>query len=105
MDTQLKKGVLELCVLSILFKSDCYGYELVEKISKNIKITEGTIYPILKRLVEKEYFTTYLKESKEGPPRKYYKLTELGISRKKELEQSWYMFVKKVNATIQEDRE
>jgi transcriptional regulator, PadR family len=78
MNTQFKKGVLELCVLSIVDKRDCYGYELVDVISKNIEISDGTIYPILRRLTQEGYFTTYLKESSDGPPRKYYKLTELG---------------------------
>ena len=50
MNVQLKKGVLELCVLSVLSEKDCYGYELVNEISKNIKISDGTIYPILRKI-------------------------------------------------------
>ena len=50
MNAQFKKGVLELCVLATLDKKDCYGYEMVYEISKNISISEGTIYPLLKRL-------------------------------------------------------
>lgn len=100
MNIQFKKGVLELCVLSTLFKRDCYGYELVNEISKNIAISDGTIYPLLKRLKEEGYFTTYLEESQEGPPRKYYKLTELGIQTKLSLEKEWYNFVNGVSRIV-----
>ena len=105
MNIQFKKGVLELCVLATLFKKDCYGYELVNTISKNITISEGTIYPLLKRLKDEGYFTTYLKESTEGPPRKYYKLTDLGVETKNDLVKDWYSFVKGVEQIIQEGDE
>jgi PadR family transcriptional regulator, regulatory protein PadR len=100
MNTQLKKGILELCVLAVLDKKDCYGYELVNEISKNIEISEGTIYPILRRLNQEGYFTTYLQESQEGPPRKYYKLTDLGKSIKEDLLKEWTELVKGVNNII-----
>lgn len=100
MNTQLKKGILELCVLAVLDKKDCYGYELVNDISKNIEISEGTIYPILRRLNQEGYFTTYLQESQEGPPRKYYKLTELGKSVKGDLVKEWEELVQGVNNII-----
>jgi PadR family transcriptional regulator PadR len=102
MNVQLKKGVLELCVLAILFKKDCYGYELVNQISKNIMIAEGTIYPLLKRLKDEGYVTTYLAESQEGPPRKYYKLTQLGIETKEQLEHEWKTFVHGVEKILKE---
>jgi PadR family transcriptional regulator PadR len=100
MNTQLKKGILELCVLAVLDKKDCYGYELVNEISKHIEISEGTIYPILRRLNQEGYFTTYLQESQEGPPRKYYKLTELGKYIKEELLKEWSELVMGVNNII-----
>lgn len=102
MNTQFKKGVLELCVLSIVDKRDCYGYELVDVISRNIEISDGTIYPILRRLTQEGYFTTYLKESSDGPPRKYYKLTELGKHTKDTLEKEWFHFVDAVNLIVKE---
>ncbi|MCX7921481.1 MAG: PadR family transcriptional regulator [Clostridia bacterium] len=105
MNIQFKKGVLELCVLSMLGKKDCYGYELVSEISKNISIAEGTIYPLLRRLKDEGYFTTYLQESSEGPPRKYYKLTELGKETKDELIKEWHTFVSGVNKIIKEDND
>jgi PadR family transcriptional regulator PadR len=103
MNVQLKKGVLELCVLAILDKRNCYGYELVNKISQNIAIAEGTIYPLLKRLKDEGYMTTYLEESQEGPPRKYYALTELGKRTKQRLEEEWYEFEKGVNSILKEE--
>ena len=78
MNTQLKKGVLEICVLSYLAEKEFYGYELVEAISVNIHISEGTIYPLLRRLNNDGLVETYLKESQSGPPRKYYRLTGRG---------------------------
>lgn len=83
MNTQLKRGMLDLLVFVVLNKEDCYGYKLVEIISKNIEISEGTIYPLLKRLKDESYVDTYLEESREGPPRKFYLLTSKG---RKEME-------------------
>jgi PadR family transcriptional regulator, regulatory protein PadR len=100
MNIQLKKGVLELCVLAVLDTKDCYGYELVSEISKNIEISDGTIYPILRRLTQEGYFTTYLQESQEGPPRKYYSLTELGKRMKAQLTHEWFTFQTGVNNII-----
>ena len=78
MNIQFKKGVLDLCVLSLLSRKDRYGYELVNEISKRIDLSEGTIYPLLKRLRDEGLVSTYLEESQEGPPRKYYRLTDGG---------------------------
>lgn len=100
MNIQFKKGVLELCVLVLLDKKDCYGYELVEKISKYINISEGTIYPLLRRLQKEGYFTSYLKESSGGPPRKYYKITEAGKKVKNELIYEWRNFINGVDELI-----
>ena len=97
MNIQFKKGVLELCALALLAKKNCYGYELVNEISKNISISEGTIYPLLRRLKNEGYVTTYLQESREGAPRKYYKLTESGKKMEKNSKEEWLTFVKKVN--------
>lgn len=78
MNTQYKKGVLELCVLALLRQRDCYGYEISEILSQRIDIADGTVYPILRKLKADGLLTTYLQEESGGPPRKYYKLTELG---------------------------
>lgn len=100
MDTQFKKGVIEICVLSILKKREHYGYELVQKISKSIEISEGTLYPLLRRLKKEGYLKTTIKESKEGPPRKYYFLTKKGETKEKELTQDWISFSKKIDSIL-----
>lgn len=78
MNAQYKKGVLELCVLALLQKRDCYGYEISEVLSEQIDIADGTVYPLLRKLKADGMLTTYLQEESGGPPRKYYKITELG---------------------------
>lgn len=100
LNVQFKKGVLNLCVLALLDQQDMYGYELVQEISNQIEISEGSVYPLLRRLTKEGYFTTYLKESTEGPPRKYYKITELGRQNLKELREDWKNFIKGVNELI-----
>ncbi|MCL2361798.1 MAG: PadR family transcriptional regulator [Defluviitaleaceae bacterium] len=89
MTAQLKKGTLELCVLSLLSKADRYGFELVGAISAQIQISEGTIYPLMKRIKDEGYVTTYLQESPEGPPRKYYRITQSGRNSLKTMEEEW----------------
>lgn len=89
MDTQIKKGLLDLCVLSLLRDKEMYGYEIVQCISQSIEVSEGTIYPILRRLNKEGIFETYIKESTEGPARKYYKLTDLGRSHFSEQLHAW----------------
>jgi PadR family transcriptional regulator PadR len=100
LNIQLKKGVLELCVLSLLKRDDKYGYELIAEISKGIEISEGTIYPLLRRLKNEGYVETYLEESSEGPPRKYYKLTEKGESTRVMYLDEWNEFLRGVNSII-----
>ena len=78
MNIQYKKGVLELCVLSLLDKKDRYGYEISEYLSNKIDIADGTVYPILRKLKSDGLVVTYLSEESGGPPRKYYSLTDLG---------------------------
>lgn len=102
MNAQLKKGALELCVLSQLVKGDKYGYELTEKISAEMSIAGGTLYPILRRLKEEDYVTTYLVESESGPARKYYSLTEKGKEYQMSVKQEWAAFSTAVERLITE---
>ncbi|MDX5810630.1 MULTISPECIES: PadR family transcriptional regulator [Bacillus cereus group] len=102
MKVQFKKGVLELCVLVLLDKQDRYGYELVRSISNRIEISEGSVYPLLRRLTKEEYFTTYLQESSEGPSRKYYTLTDKGRTYLYQLLREWNEFSQGVNQLIKE---
>lgn len=100
MNTQFKKGALELCVLSQLVEGDKYGYELTERISAEMSIAGGTLYPILRRLKEEDYVTTYLVESESGPARKYYRLTEKGKEYQADVEREWEEFTRAVNKLI-----
>ena len=102
MNTQFKKGVLELIVLLAVNKKDIYGYELVMEVSKVVDVNDGTIYPLLKRLTNERYFETYLVDSTEGPARKYYKITVLGKERVEELRDNWKLFANSVNKFIKE---
>lgn len=89
MDTQLKKGLLEFCVLSVLQKSDSYGYQIVKDISSCIEISESTLYPILRRLEANFYLETYSIEH-NSRLRKYYKITEAGKMHIEEFLNDWY---------------
>ncbi len=103
MNSQLKRGTLELCVLSILCGSDCYGYELVNRISACMQMTEGTIYPLMKRLKDNGLIDSYIVESQEGPPRKYYRITDSGRAEKDTLLREWFEFVESVNSLLKGD--
>lgn len=102
MNAQFKKGVLELCVLVLTANRDRYGYELVASISEKFHISEGSVYPLLRRLTQEGMFTTYLAESQEGPPRKYYQLTERGRMYMNDLILEWHVFSRGVNRIIEE---
>lgn len=102
MNVQFKKGVLELCVLVLISKKDQYGYELAQNISNKIVVAEGTLYPLLRRLTKEEYLSTYMAESREGPSRKYYSLTEKGKEYMNHLADEWEQFSLAVNDFIKE---
>lgn len=103
MNSQFKKGVLELIVLQIVSKKDMYGYELVEEVSKAVEVNEGTIYPILKRLTNEHFFDAYIQESTEGPPRKYYHITVMGKQQLITLTNQWNEFYDSVNQFMKGD--
>lgn len=100
MKIQLKKGVSEMCVLSLLMERAHYSYEIVMKLSSTIEIAEGTIYPLMKRLRDLGYISTFQEESSTGAPRKYYQIEELG--RKEFLSQKtqWTEFSESVNKIL-----
>jgi len=104
MNIQFKKGVLELCVLSMLTRENRYGYELADKLSESIQISDGTVYPILRKLAADGFVTTYLQESSGGPPRKYYALTPLGQETQNKLLTEWQEFIHHVEGITGGDR-
>lgn len=88
MDIQLKRGLLEVCVLAVLNKNDSYGYQLIKDISTCIEISESTLYPILKRLQNGKMLVEYSSEH-NGRLRKYYKITEIGQQRIADFLDEW----------------
>ena len=100
MNPQFNKGVLEMCALALLLERDCYGFELVDTISKYVNISEGTIYPLLRRLTQEKYVETYLQESTSGPPRKYYRMTLHGRQCTEVLIKDWEEFSRNINRLI-----
>jgi len=103
LNIQYKKGVLELCVLSLLYKQDRYGYDVSEYLSQHIDISDGTVYPILRKLKSDGLVTTYLSETSGGPPRKYYKLTTLGRKQYLTDKNEWLDFIDIVKQLLEED--
>jgi PadR family transcriptional regulator PadR len=99
---QMRKGVLELCILSILSQGDAYPTEIIDKLrDTKLVVVEGTLYPLLTRLKNTGLLGYRWEESNSGPPRKYYKLTEIGEQYLKELQISWRELVQAVNHTIE----
>ena len=94
---QMRKGVLEYCILSILENGEAYPSEIIEKLKEGkLIVVEGTLYPLLTRLKNAEILTYRWEESKSGPPRKYYSLTKKGSDFLKELAATWNDLVKAV---------
>lgn len=106
---QMRKGVLEFCILSILSDGDAYPTEIIERMkASKLVVVEGTLYPLLTRLKNMDLLAYRWEESTSGPPRKYYRLTESGEKFLRELESAWDELVrsvdevtrKKINTTI-----
>jgi PadR family transcriptional regulator PadR len=104
-NTQYKKGVLELCVLALLKKRDCYGYEISEYLSGHIDIADGTVYPILRKLKSEGLLTTFLQEESGGPPRKYYSLTKLGRETFENDRAEYLDFAEAVRTLLEDDED
>lgn len=83
MDSQLKKGSLDVCVLASLIKEDSYGYKIIKDLKDTIEISESTLYPILRRLESAGFITTYSLEH-QGRLRKMYKISEKGLEKIKD---------------------
>ena len=95
---QMRKGILELCVLSIIDTAEMYPSDIIKKLkASKMIIVEGTLYPLLNRLLKADLLSYNWKESNSGPPRKYYQITEIGTEALKELKTSWKDLEKAVN--------
>lgn len=98
MDTQLKKGILEMCILFQLRSADMYGYEIM-KLIKDVfpDVYDGSIYTILRRLNSEGYTVTYMKDIPSGgPDRKYYRITQTGLEYSAAMNEQWHTLVKRV---------
>src|SRR4030042_5941756 len=96
---QMRKGIFEFCILSILSKGDAYASDILKKLKESdLIIVEGTIYPLLTRQKNLGLLSYRWEESTQGPPRKYYALTNAGREFLKELNASWNELVKAVNS-------
>lgn len=93
---QLRKGVLDLCVLAMLARKDGYAYDIASRLAADIGMGEGTIYPLMRRMQTDGLVTTYLEESSSGPPRKYYQLTKAGHAALAAQKAEWNVFTAQV---------
>lgn len=97
---QMRKGVLEYCILTILSKGEAYPSEIIEQLKKaKLIVVEGTLYPLLTRLKNGELLSYRWEESNSGPPRKYYQLTQKGEDFLMELSKTWNELVEAVELT------
>jgi PadR family transcriptional regulator PadR len=103
--TQLRRGVLELAILSQLEQSVSYGYEIATRLASvpQLAAGEGTVYPLLRRLRRDGLLETYWQESAEGPPRQYYRLTAAGRRRLRTIEQEWHHVVQGVERLLRKE--
>ena len=102
--SQMKKGILEFCILSIIRRGEAYPSDIVEEMrTANLHILEGTLYPLLTRLKNADMLTYRWVESNSGPPRKYFSLTEKGEAFYKELEGTWQELSNAVNTLAKKE--
>ncbi len=97
--SQMRRGILEFCILSVIRRGEAYPSDIVEEMkASKLLVLEGTLYPLLTRLKNAGMLTYRWVESNSGPPRKYFSLTETGIEFYKELEDTWNELAFAVNA-------
>jgi PadR family transcriptional regulator PadR len=102
--SQMRKGVLEFCILSVIKQGEAYPSDIIEKMkAANLNIFEGTLYPLLTRLKNAELLTYRWIESNSGPPRKYFSLTEKGAAFYTELEATWNELANAVKALTENE--
>ncbi len=98
---QMRKGVLELCILAIIEEDEVYPSDIITRLKANdLIVVEGTLYPLLTRLKNEGLLDYTWRESNAGPPRKYFKITELGAQFLDALSNSWNQLVSSVNQTV-----
>ena len=95
---QMRKGILEYCILSVLSRNSCYASDIIKELKEaEVIVVEGTLYPLLTRQKNAGLLSYRWEESQQGPPRKYYELTDEGRKYLAELDKSWQELVESVN--------
>ena len=102
MDIQLKRGLLDICVLAAIKNQDSYGYQIIKDMRPYVEISESTLYPILRRLEAAELLTVRSAEH-NGRLRKYYRITEKGLERIKEFREEWKQILSIYDFVVKED--
>jgi PadR family transcriptional regulator PadR len=104
--TQLRKGMVELCVLATLRDAEAYGYQIVERLGRlgGLEVTESTVYPLLARLAREGLVRLRTAPSPAGPPRRYYRLTDAGRQRLEEMSRHWGELRESVNQLLEGGR-
>ncbi len=100
--SQMHKGLLELSILALIEKRPSYGYEIVTRLANTprLAVSEGTVYPILRRLKGQSWLVTYWEESDSGPPRQYYRLSKEGKNKLRTMRKEWLNLVADVNEIV-----
>ncbi len=95
---QMRKGILEYCILSVISGNSCYASDIINRLKEaKVIIVEGTLYPLLTRQKNSGLLSYRWEESPQGPPRKYYELTDLGREYLEELDRSWDELVESIS--------
>ena len=96
---QMRKGILEYCILSVLSRGSCYASDIIRELKEaKVIVVEGTLYPLLTRQKNAGLLSYRWEESTQGPPRKYYTITEIGRAFLKEMDKSWNEMVDTIDA-------
>lgn len=104
--TQMRKGILEYCILSIISRGETYASDIIEELREaKLLVVEGTLYPLLTRLKNNGLLSYSWIESASGPPRKYYQLTDKGKDILNELHKTWQDLVFAVKTTTKSDKD
>lgn len=101
--SQVRRGIVEFCILALISKKPTYGYEIVVSLQKwqHLAITEGALYPLLRRLQKERHLESFWQESASGPPRKYYRLTQEGHLLLHSMSATWAELAKSISELLQ----
>jgi PadR family transcriptional regulator, regulatory protein PadR len=104
--TQLRKGLVQFAVLLLLRGREAYGYQILEELSQSeaLEVTESTLYPVLARLARDGALSVRVEPSSKGPPRRYYRLTEVGRRQLADMQSHWVTMSEAIQSLLQGDR-